>query len=275
MKKGLFVLGVVFPLSLLWGKVWFVSPSGSDSNPGTADKPFATIGCAAAKVLPGDTVKIGPGVYREQITFTRSGKEGAPISFVGSRGKNGEFLSIVEGAGTTLTNWEPAPEIAPDVWKTKLEKRPDLMMMDGKMIGYINKLTMALPRVKPLPDEIDEPRIWDKFGPGCKRCPGLDLLALKKDILIKHRYFGNRKELFWPTIGNVLTGWSDGKLYVRFTDGSTPQQHKFTASYGKGFTEIFRPSPAGQPVSDPHHVEQHQQYHRKLSADARRRPGAH
>ena len=62
------------------------------------------------------------------------------------------------------------------------------------------------------------------------------MLALKKDILIKHRYFGNRKELFWPTIGNVLTGWHEGKLYVRFTDGSTPQKHRFTASYGKGFT---------------------------------------
>ncbi len=236
MKRRLFLLGVVLPVSLLWGREWFVSPSGSDKNPGTSQAPFATITYAAGKAQAGDTVKITPGVYREQVTFARSGKKDAPITFEGIRGKNGEFLTIVEGIGTTLTNWKPAPEIAPDVWKTEVKKRPDLMMMDGKMIGFINKLTMALPRGKTLPEELTEELIWSKFGPGCKRCPGLDLLALKKDILISHRYFGKRKELFWPTIGNVLTGWSDGKLYVRFTDGSTPEKHKFTASYGNGFT---------------------------------------
>ena len=235
MRKNL-LFGAVLSCSMLGAGEWFVSPAGNDKNPGTAKKPWATIAFAASKAQPGDTVKIGPGVYREQIVFTRSGKKEAPISFVGTRDKKGNFLTIVEGVGTTLSNWKRAPEIAPDVWKTDLERRPDLMMMDGKMIGYINKYTMALPRMKQLPEELDEILLWHKFGPGCKRCPGLDLLALKKDILIRHRYFGKRKELFWPAIGNVLTGWSNGKLYIRFADGSTPDKHKITASYGKGFT---------------------------------------
>lgn len=234
--RKILLFGAVLSCSMLGADEWFVSPSGSDKNPGTAKMPWATIAFAASKAQPGDTVKIGPGVYREQIVFTRSGKKGAPISFVGTRDKKGNFLTIVEGVGTTLSNWKRAPEIAPDVWKTDLERRPDLMMMDGKMIGYINKYTMALPRMKQLPEELDEILLWHKFGPGCKRCPGLDLLALKKDILIRHRYFGKRKELFWPAIGNVLTGWSNGKLYIRFADGSTPDKHKITASYGKGFT---------------------------------------
>ena len=220
----------------IFAKDIFVSSKGNDKNAGTAQAPFATIAHAASKARPGDVVKIAPGLYREQIVFTRSGKKGAPITFEGVRGKNGEFLTIVEGVGTNLTRWEPAPEIAPDVWKAELKQRPDLMMMDGKMITYINKSTMALPRMKQLPDELHETLMWDKFGPNCKRCPGFDLLSLKKDILFRHRYFGKRKELLWPTIGNVMTGWSDGKLYIRFADGSTPQKHTITASFGEGFT---------------------------------------
>ena len=237
MSKRLLLFGCFcFAFTLLSGKDIFVSPGGSDKNPGTEKAPFATIAFAVSKALPGDTVKIGPGLYREQITFTRSGKKGSPITLKGTRGKNGEFLTIVEGVGTTLSKWTPAPEIAPDVWKTDLAKRPDLMMMDGKMITYINRSTMALPRMKTLPDELYEDLVWSQFGPNCKRCPGLDLLSLKKDILFRHRYFGKRKELLWPTIGNVMTGWRDGKLYIRFADGDTPAKHTITASYGPGFT---------------------------------------
>ncbi len=226
-------LCALFPLA---AKDFFVSPQGNDKNTGTEQAPWKTIAFAAQKAKPGDTVKILPGLYREQIVFTRSGKKGAPITFEGSRGKDGAFLTIVEGVGTNLTKWEKAPEIAPDVWKTDLPNRPDLMMMDGKMITYINKSTMALPRMKQLPDELYETLMWDKFGPDCKRCPGFDLLSLKKDILFRHRYFGKRKELLWPTIGNVMTGWSNGKLYIRFADGSTPQKHNITASFGEGFS---------------------------------------
>ena len=223
-------------LVTLQGKVYFVSPAGNDKNPGTEKAPFATVSKAAQKAAAGDTVKILPGLYREQIVFRKSGKKGAPITFEGVRGKNGEFLTVIEGIGTSLTKWEPAPEIARDVWKTNVKTRPDLIMLDGKMIGFINRLTMALPRKKELPAEIQAVHIWDKFGPNCRRCPGLDLLALKKDVRFTHPYLGDRKELFWPTIGDVLAGWLDGKLYIRFTNGSTPMKHKITASSGAGAT---------------------------------------
>ena len=52
----------------------YVSPAGNDRNPGSAKAPFATIGRAAQAAKPGDTVKIGPGLYREQISFRKSGK---------------------------------------------------------------------------------------------------------------------------------------------------------------------------------------------------------
>ena len=234
MKKTVCLLGLSLAF-VLGGAEFYVSPAGNNKNPGSAKAPFKTISFAASRAKPGDTVKIGPGVYREQITFRKSGKKGAPITFAGTRGKGGEYLSIVEAPGIPVANWVPAPEVAPGVWKAKLAKRPDLMMMDGKMIAFINSFTMALPRWKKLPAEISEDMFWSKFGPECKRLPGFDLLALPKEIWVTHRYFGKRKEQFWPVINNVLSGWSKGYLYLRFANGDKPQNHTFTASKGEGF----------------------------------------
>ena len=220
----------------LFAAEFYVSPSGNDAGPGSSAAPFATIGKAAAAARPGDTVRIGPGLYREQLTFTRSGKENAPVTFAGTRGKKGEFLTVIEPPGEILSRWTPAPEIGPEVWKTPLEKRPDLVLMDGFMIAYINRFTMELPRWKKLPDELDEEMLWSKYGPRCGRLPGFDLLCLPAGIRQKHQYFGERREPFWPVIGFVLSGWRKGFLYVRFADGGKPQEHRFTVSGGSGFT---------------------------------------
>ncbi len=54
---------------------------GSDSNPGTAARPFKTIGRAAGLVKAGDTVRMRTGVYREAVTIAASGTAAAPITF--------------------------------------------------------------------------------------------------------------------------------------------------------------------------------------------------
>ena len=64
------------------GREYFVDPSGDDRNKGTADSPLATLQKAADLAAPGDIVRIGPGVYRESVTVSRSGKPGAYISFI-------------------------------------------------------------------------------------------------------------------------------------------------------------------------------------------------
>ena len=225
----------LFAAATLSGAEIFVSPAGDDRNPGSANKPLATIKAAAARAAAGDTVKIAPGVYREQITFRKSGKENRPVTFLGTRGKNGEFLTIVEAPGKIVDSWLPAPEIAPGVWKAKVSKRPDLVMLDGRMIALVNRWTMALPRHKQLPGEIDEAMLWSKFTANCRRLPGFDLLSLPPDILVRHQYFGKRKERFWEVLGGVLAGWSNGYLYLRFTGENTPQKYRITASAGEGF----------------------------------------
>lgn len=59
---------------------YFVSPTGSDDNIGTADSPWRTIGHAtSASLRPGDEVIVRPGTYNEQVALTQSGAEGSPI----------------------------------------------------------------------------------------------------------------------------------------------------------------------------------------------------
>ena len=48
-------------------------PDASDDNPGSADKPFLTIGQAAEVLLPGERVVVNSGVYREWVKPRRGG----------------------------------------------------------------------------------------------------------------------------------------------------------------------------------------------------------
>ncbi len=60
----------------------FVSPDGNDSNSGLslADA-WKTISHAAAKALPGDTIKIAGGTYTESVIIQATGEKDKPITF--------------------------------------------------------------------------------------------------------------------------------------------------------------------------------------------------
>ena len=67
--------------SLASAATYYVSTTGSDSNPGTSASPWRTIQKAANTMVAGDTGNIGPGTYAERVQVTRSGFSGSPITY--------------------------------------------------------------------------------------------------------------------------------------------------------------------------------------------------
>jgi len=78
-----------------------VSPSGSDSAPGTLSQPFRTIQKAASIVVAGDTAFIRAGVYRETVTPKNSGTQNAPITYMPYHGES----VTVSGADVIPASW--------------------------------------------------------------------------------------------------------------------------------------------------------------------------
>lgn len=76
----------------------YVSPSGSDGNPGTATSPYQTIGKAASVVNPGDTVIVMDGVYHEALNLTRGGNANAYVTFMSQT----KWGAVLDGSNNTL-----------------------------------------------------------------------------------------------------------------------------------------------------------------------------
>ncbi|MEW6179435.1 MAG: right-handed parallel beta-helix repeat-containing protein [Chloroflexota bacterium] len=67
--------------------VYYVSPTGSDSNNGSFTQPWRTLNKAARSVKAGDIVYIRGGTYIEAVEITTSGTADSPIQFLAYPGE--------------------------------------------------------------------------------------------------------------------------------------------------------------------------------------------
>ncbi|MGB7436355.1 MAG: putative Ig domain-containing protein [Candidatus Acidiferrum sp.] len=82
------------------GSIYYVSPSGSDSNPGTQLSPWKTIQHAADSVQAGDTVYVMAGTYNESVTIAVSGSAASgPVTFQSYPGQT----ATVDGTGLSVS----------------------------------------------------------------------------------------------------------------------------------------------------------------------------
>jgi parallel beta-helix repeat protein len=68
-----------------WAATWWVdktNPACSDTGPGTEATPYCNIKPGGTHALPGDSVLVKPGIYREQVTPPKSGLPGSPITYM-------------------------------------------------------------------------------------------------------------------------------------------------------------------------------------------------
>jgi Right handed beta helix region len=86
---------------------YFVSPSGSDSNPGTLSLPWRTIGHAMAAIQPGDVAYVRSGVYVEgsgnTLDWSRSGVSGRPLTIAAYPGESPQVNTRLKLVGDYLT----------------------------------------------------------------------------------------------------------------------------------------------------------------------------
>src|SRR5207249_5620831 len=76
---------------------YYVSPSGSDSNPGTQVSPWGTIQKAANTMVAGDTTLVMDGTYvHGYIRFATSGTSSQPITLK-AQNKWGAIISSTSG----------------------------------------------------------------------------------------------------------------------------------------------------------------------------------
>jgi len=105
-------------------------PAASDDNPGTADRPWATVGKAAGVMEAGDRVIVHAGEYREYIEPRNSGRPGSPIVYEAAEGEQ----VILTGADL-ITDWQRLEGDRP-VYRTPWPHKFIINHVDGKPIYH-------------------------------------------------------------------------------------------------------------------------------------------
>ncbi len=91
---------------------YHVSKQGNDQANGTADHPFKTISRPAALAMPGDTVTVHAGVYREWVDPANGGTEEQRIIYKSA----GDGEVVITGA-ERISEWKAEEN---DVWSTEV-----------------------------------------------------------------------------------------------------------------------------------------------------------
>ena len=112
MKKEILLAVGLLSISFLSAKEYHVSPSGSDAGEGTQASPFRTINYAAQVALPGDTVTVHNGVYREWVNPLNGGE--SPHKRILYRVAAGEKAELK--GSEVVTNWKREKK-EKGVWK--------------------------------------------------------------------------------------------------------------------------------------------------------------
>lgn len=115
MKTSIVSISLLLCASSLFAKEYHVSPTGNDAASGDLATPFRTINRAAQLALPGDTVTVHQGIYREWINPLNGGESDARRILY--RAAEGEKVEIK--GSELVTGWKREKKNK-QVWKLVL-----------------------------------------------------------------------------------------------------------------------------------------------------------
>jgi len=141
------------------GRVFYVSPSGDDQNPGTLDLPLKTLAYAAGTAGPGDIVFALDGVYREgDLCQGLKGTAGQPVLFAAAEGHKPILDSSLEIARDSGV-WK---QYSGQVYSAALN--PDLIAAEGAGYGYLaqdgQRMFLYTTLADLISDNLNVPRAW-------------------------------------------------------------------------------------------------------------------
>jgi hypothetical protein len=118
------------------GNTYYVGPNGSDLNSGSQANPFATIKHADNVVMPGDTVIVLDGTYKGDITLSRSGTSGNPITYKAQNQWKTQLVGTGTGDGSTVIGLTGAYIIIQDFDVTGSDANGIILASSGKSASY-------------------------------------------------------------------------------------------------------------------------------------------
>lgn len=84
--------------------IYYVDTTGSNSHPGTKEKPWRTVAYAVSQMVAGDTTYVRGGTYVEKVVrFSRSGTQSSPIKLLNYPGES-PVIDCVDASPRVL-NW--------------------------------------------------------------------------------------------------------------------------------------------------------------------------
>ena len=114
---------------------YFVSTEGSDTNPGSIDRPWATIAQGLKKLQPGDTLYLRGGRYHQAVKVRDlGGNQNAPITLAAYPGEK----VVLDGTVAVRSPWsrhKGSIYKTTNIYKTTLARHVWQLFVDGKSMS--------------------------------------------------------------------------------------------------------------------------------------------
>ncbi|MFH1498297.1 MAG: right-handed parallel beta-helix repeat-containing protein [Verrucomicrobiota bacterium] len=121
------------PLPTAAERVIYIAPDGDDSAVGGATTPRRSIQQALDAALPGDVIRLLPGVHPARLLITRGGTHGRPVTLEGMEG------AILDAGTPFIGDWQSRPEIGPHVYSIPVHWQVGHVVADGQTVAMLNE----------------------------------------------------------------------------------------------------------------------------------------
>ena len=112
-RNGACIIAAYLYAQIACAETFYVSKTGDDTNAGTLEAPFKRINSAAKIAVPGDTIIVGGGVYREWVDPARGGtSEENRITYKAEEGE-----TVIISGSELITGWEKEGAL----WKVDIQ----------------------------------------------------------------------------------------------------------------------------------------------------------